>query len=132
MRLVYAIGLGTIVAASPAAATGGLSCRPVRGAGPMIDVAAGYALVPTVIGVTLREGGKVMTAGAINSTENHALVVGQAWYDAREVRLDLFDAQQVRFEGKLRVRFGTGRRGHIAFGSFTRNGRTYQVRCTAE
>ena len=132
MRIIFGIALASVVVASPASATGGLSCRPVDGAGPTIDVATGRVLVPAILSVTLREGRKIMTAGPINSEGKHSLVVGQAWYDPQEVRVDLLDVRQARFEGKLRVRFGTGRFGHVALGSFSRRGRTYRVRCLGE
>lgn len=132
MRIIIGIALGSFALASPASATGGLSCRPVRGAGPTIDVVTGHVLVPAIVGITVREGRKTMTAGPINTEGNYSLVVGQAWFDAQEVRIDLVDTRQTRFEGKLRVRFGTGRGGRIALGSFSRHGRTYRVRCTGE
>lgn len=132
MRAYPIVVLAAALAASPAAATGGLSCTPVGGAGPRIDLAAGHTVAPAILGVTLRERGRVLSAGPINQAGKHPLAIGQAWYHAEEVRLDLLDARHTRFEAKLRVRFGKGRRSHIASGSLIRNGRTYPVRCVGE
>lgn len=57
MRAYPIVVMAAALAASPAAATGGLSCTPVGGADPRIDLAAGHTVAPAMLGVTLRERG---------------------------------------------------------------------------
>jgi hypothetical protein len=123
MRIAIAAAavLAASVAATPAAATQGLNCRPVSGAGPSIDIVIGAGLV----GVSVTERGATLTTMG----EGARLAARQSWFDEQRVWIDLTDPNHMRDEGKLRLAWaGRGRARHLA-GTFVRNGRLTRVRC---
>jgi hypothetical protein len=122
-RIVFAAAavLAAGLAATPAAATQGLNCRPVSGAGPVIDIVTGAGLVS--VGVTDR-GATLSTMGP-----GARLAAHQSWFDEERVWIDLIDPDHMRDEGKLRLQYvGRGRARHLA-GTFVRAGRLARVRC---
>lgn len=130
MRTAIGAACLLLVTATPARATGGMECRPVRGAGPVLTVGLTHGPVAQVISARLRHGRKEFrTGGHIPAANLHTMIVGQSWVDREEVRLDLLDGQALRFEGQLRARFQPRLRGRPAVGTFVRNGRTWRVRC---
>ena len=130
MRLALAVAACLIAAPLPALATGGFSCTAPGGRGPSLSIVVGHGVVPQVVGVTLRDGARTYaTGGSIPEARLTPIIVGQSWIDAQELRLDLLDAQALRFEGRLRARFQPRVRGRPAVGTLLRNGRTYRMRC---
>lgn len=114
MKHAVPVAMLALAAAAPAFATSGLQCRPVRGAGPVLDLVVGHGAGPAVVAARL--GGAPAT-------------VAQSWIDGRHLWLDLVDANATRYEAKLRALFQPRLRGRPALGTLVRGGRTYRVRC---
>ena len=112
---------------APAFATGGFQCKPISGAGPVVDIVTGSGVGPGIIGVTLHERNRVLTTP--HRSGDLPLVIAQSWIDRDRLRLDLTDANAMRYEAKLRTAFDAKLRGRPATGTLTRGGRTYKVRC---
>ena len=127
MRVAIPALLLAVAAATPAHATGGMLCTPVSGRGPVVAFGFGHTIAPHVLSASIEDGPLTLrTGGLIETATLRSLVVGQSWIDRQGVKLDLVDPNVERFEGQLRATF---RRDGIAAGTFTRNGRTYRVRC---
>ena len=125
MKLSLLLGLPLLLAATPALATGGYDCRTTDGSEIGVSAVVGHAPGNPLVGARLRLGERVLsTAG-----EPPAIAVGQSWIDEREIRLDLIDAQALRYEAQLRARIAT-RSGWV--GTLVRDGRSHPVRCTVE
>jgi hypothetical protein len=125
MHVRFAIALAGLACSSPAFATGGFQCRPLAGAGPVLDVTIGHTVSARPLSVTVREGRRILsTRGG-----GDPLVLGQSWIDGQHLWLDLLDSQALRYEGKLRATFNPKMRGRPAVGTFVRGGKTYRVRC---
>lgn len=110
------------LAASPARATQGVSCRPISGSGPTVGLVIGGA---GLAGVNLTEGGATRTTMG----ERAPIAVRQSWMDEERIWIDLSDPNFMEDEGRLRLRFaGRGDARHLT-GSFVRRGRLYRLRC---
>ena len=126
MRHVIPALLLASLAASPAFATGGYTCKPVSGAGPTVSLGFGHAISSPVFIARIVEGKRTLLASA---DPKHPLRIRQSWIDRQHLWLDLIDAQATRFEAKLRATFQPKLRGRPAIGTLVRGGRTYRVRC---
>jgi hypothetical protein len=127
MRLAYAAALVLVSLATPAHATGGMECRPIAGRGPIVAFGFPHSIAPQVFSASIEDGPLTLrTGGLVETSRLRSLTVGQSWIDRDGVRLDLVDPNVERFEGQLRVTF---RRDGAAIGTFTRNGRSWRVRC---
>ena len=122
MRIAFAAAaLAAALAATPAAATQGLHCRPSSGSGPTIDTVSSAQL----IGVSVTERGMTRTT----MTQNHDIAIRQSWIDEQRVWIDLWDPSSMEDQGRLRLAWaGRGRARHLA-GTFVRGGRLYRMRC---
>ncbi|HET9459375.1 MAG TPA: hypothetical protein VFO51_05285 [Sphingomicrobium sp.] len=112
-RILLALSLA-FVAASPAYATGGMTCST---AGPRpidVQLVIGHTVVSNVVQARLTDGGRDI-----------AVTVAQAWLEPNEIRLDLTDPNAERHELRLRAR----RRGEAYDGSLWRGGKRRWVRC---
>jgi hypothetical protein len=117
--LFIAAAAGT---SSPASATQGLSCRPVSGSGPRVDIVIGSI---GIVGVGLTENGR----GRTSMGEGAPLAMRQAWIDEQRLWIDIADADYMRSEGQLRLA-RRGSRGDARFtGTLDRAGRIYRLRC---
>ena len=126
MRIPVAVALVAFACSTPAFATGGFHCRPVSGAGPVLNLAFGHTMSPRPLSATLQEGNRTLsTQGG-----SDRLAAGQSWVDGQHLWLDLLDPHATRFEGKLRATFRPKLRGRPAIGTFVRGGKTYRMRCT--
>ena len=122
---IGAAAAAAAIVATPAFATGGLSCGPVSGAGPSLSLVIGHGVAPAIAAATVRDGRRLLsTAGS-----SPALVIAQSWIDGQDLRIDLVDRNVLRFEGRLRARFVPRSRTAQAVGTFSRNGRVQRVRC---
>ncbi len=126
MRYALPAALVVLAAASPASATGGFTCRPVSGSGPILSLGFGHAIASPVFVARIEEKKAVLRAGGAPADP---LRIGQSWIDGRHLWLDLVDANATRFEAKLRAAFQPQLKGRPAIGTLVRNGRTYRVRC---
>ena len=123
MRLASAFAL--LACSSPAFATGGIECSPVRGSGPVIHMVIGHGAGPSVVGAWLIEGNR-----RLSTQEGTApLAIGQAWIDGQYLWLDLVENDGSRYAARLRARFQPRMRGRPAIGTILRNGRSYNLRC---
>ena len=113
-RLILAIPLALLAAATPAHATGGLICR-TAGARP-IEVAVGFGHVP---------GSPLILTRLLESGRNVPVSAAQWWLDDKEVRLLLIGPNALKQELLLRAR----RRGHVYDGTLWRSGQRRWVRC---
>ena len=125
--IAFLLGVASLGIASPALATGGIDCRPIRGAGPTLHLVVGHVISGGILSVQMTDrisynsGNQRMGSGGI--------MIGQSWIDERVLWLDLLDPNAERFEGKLRATFQRRRDEWSAVGTFERNGRTYRMRC---
>ena len=85
----------------------------------------GHTIASPLVAAQLREGVRTLSSTGTRPE----IAVGRSWIDAREMRVDLIDANAMRFEAQLRARIMT-RIG--ATGTLVRNGVTHPVRCTME
>ena len=100
--------------ASPAHATGSLTCRS-PGARPMeVRLVISHTVVSSVVSAHLRDG-----------RSNVPVQVAQSWLDPNELRLDLVDPNAVRHELRIRA----SRKGEAFDGSLWRGGIRRWVRC---
>jgi hypothetical protein len=126
MRLVLAAAFAALLTAAPAYATGGFTCRPVSGAGPVVSFGFGHAVSAPVFVAQIKDGKRTLLA---SGNPKDPIQIGQSWIDSRYLWLDLVDANATRFEAKLRATFQPKLRGRPAIGTLVRGGRTYRVRC---
>jgi hypothetical protein len=117
MKKLALAALSSMLAATPALATGGMICR-TAGAHPIeIALVISHTAVPAVVSARLTDnGGQVPVA------------VAQSWLEANELRLDLTDKQALRHEARLRVKAN----GRAYDGSLWRSGDRRWVRCREE
>jgi len=102
------------LAAAPAHATGGFTCRT---AGPRpIEVALGFGHVP---------GAPLFLTRLLGAGRNVPVRAPQWWLDNDELRLILTDPQSLRREAIIRAR----RSGFVYDGSLWRGGKRRWVRC---
>jgi hypothetical protein len=112
-------------AATPAAATQGLSCRPAAGSGPVVGIVIGSL---GIAGVNLTEGRATRTTMG----DAAPLAMRQAWIDEQRLWVDLTDANFMADEGRLRLQ-ASGRGGARRFaGTFVRSGRLTRLRCAED
>lgn len=112
-RIMLALLLA-FVAATPAYATGGMTCST---AGPRpidVQLVIGHTVVSNVVQARLTDNGRDI-----------AVTVAQAWLEPNEIRLDLTDPNAERHVLRLRAR----RRGEAYDGSLWRGGKRRWVRC---
>jgi hypothetical protein len=127
MRLAFAAAAAALACSGPALATGGIDCRPVRGAGPTLHLVIGHGVVPGLVSVRMTDG-LSYNSGA-ERMGSRGLAIARSWLDEKLLWLDLADPDLTRFEGRLRATFQPKLRGRPALGTFVRNGRRYAVRC---
>lgn len=125
MRLAFAAA--ALACASPALATGGIDCRPVRGGGPTLHLVIGHGVTPALVSVRMTDG--LSYNSGSERMGSRGLAIARSWLDDRFLWVDLADPNLTRFEGRLRATFQPKLRGRPAVGTFVRNGRTYNVRC---
>ena len=125
MKYRFFLGLPLLLASTPAWATGGFECRTTDRSNISMTGTIGHTIASPLVTAQLRLGQRMLsTTGA-----RPQLAIGRSWIDSREIRVDLVDANAMRFEAQLRARIMT-RIG--ATGTLVRNGRTHPVRCTVE
>lgn len=125
MRPSIAAALIALGLSSPALATGGFECRPLKGSGPVLNLVVGHTISPRPLSVTIQDGQTRLSTHGPGAQ----LAIGQSWIDGRHLWLDVADPHATRFEARLRARFNGKLRGRPAIGTLTRNNRTWRVRC---
>ena len=100
--------------ASPAWATGGMTCRTAGPRSVEVVVVIGHTALSTVASAQLMENGRRVP-----------VTVAQSWLEPDELRLDLMDRNALRHELRLRVK----RSGFTYDGSLWRNGKRRWIRC---
>lgn len=125
MKIRHFLAAPLLLAAAPALATGGFDCRATDGSGVALTGTVGHLLTSPLVAARLKAGGRTLST----SGEAPEIMIGRSWIDAREIRVDLVDANAIRFEAQLRARIGA--RGN-AIGTLRRGGTTHPVRCTLE
>lgn len=119
------LGLPLLAVATPALATGGFDCRTTDGSNIRLSGTIGHTIVSPMVGARLHLGDRVLST----TEEDAPIAVGRSWIDEHEIRVDLVDANAMRFEAELRARIGA--RG-IASGTLERDGTSHPVRCEIE
>ena len=102
----------TVLVATPAAATQGMTCRTASGV--PLELSLVFGAWPSVMQPNLRIAGRRIP-----------VVVAQSWLEGPEVRVDLYDPNLLRHELRLKVR----RNGPVLDGSVWRGGQRRWVRC---
>lgn len=125
MKRIFFCAAGLLLAASPAAATGGFDCRTTDGSDIALSGAVGHVIGNPVVTAHLRIGDRTLTTAG----SEPPLVIARSWLDAERIWVDLADPQLSRFEAQLRVTVGTD---WTATGTLVRGGRTHPVRCEVE
>ena len=103
-----------LVAATPAAATGGLVCRTAGPKPTEVSLVTGHAAVASIVSAQLSDGGRAVPVR-----------IAQAWLDASLLRLDLVDPSAGRHELRLSARLN----GRTFDGTLWRGGTARWVRC---
>ncbi|MFC7537315.1 hypothetical protein ACFQPG_08040 [Sphingomonas sp. GCM10030256] len=111
-KLMFVAGPLALVAATPAAATQGMTCRTASG--PLLELSLVFGARPSVMHPQLVIAGRRLP-----------VVVAQSWIEDPEIRVDLYDPQLLRHELRLKVR----RNGFLFDGSVWRGGQRRWVRC---
>lgn len=122
MKRIAFAALAAGLAATPAAATQGVDCRPASASGPRIGVVIGST---GIAGANLTEGG--VTRGTMGA--DAPLAIAQAWIDRQRLWIDLTDPNHMQSEGRLRLVWSGRGDGRRLAGTFERGGRVYRVRC---
>jgi hypothetical protein len=127
MRYVVAAAaaLAAFLAATPASATGGLTCRPGAGAFPALSLVIGHGMPGGVVGAHLDEGRRQLST----FREQDGLIVLRSWLDEDRVWVDLADGNAMTIVGQLRAAWSGSGRGRRLAGTFVRGGRLYRVSC---
>jgi hypothetical protein len=102
--------------ATPAQATGGLTCSSAGASPVTLELVISHTAVPAVVSARLIEGGRdvpVMTA--------------QSWLDPSEIRLDLTDRNAMRHEARLRATWRAKSQSYD--GTLWRGGKRRWIRC---
>jgi hypothetical protein len=124
MRISLAIFsfAAALLAATPAAATQGLSCRPISGGGPIVGLVIGGA---GLAGVNLTEGRTTRSTMG----PNPAIALRQSWIDEDRFWVDLTDPNFMEDLGRLRLHpTGRGDAWRLT-GTFVQRGRLYRLSC---
>lgn len=121
MRLAAFTTAALLGAASPALATGTITCRSTTSPtdGPALTLVVGTG------GITqarLTQGGAPFTTGAGAG----APTIGQSWIDRYQLKLDILDANADALIARLDTR---RRAGSVYLGRLILHGRTWRVRC---
>jgi hypothetical protein len=104
----------SLVASTPAFATGGLLCR-TAGAQPVeLALEISHTAVPRAVSARLTDNGREVPVS-----------VAQSWLDPAEFRIDLTDRNAIRHELRLRATAN----GRFYDGSLWRGGKRRWVRC---
>ena len=101
-------------AASPAHATGGMTCATAGSNGVHVSLVIGHTAGSPLVSARMDEGGRVVQVRA-----------AQWWLDASELRLLLVDPEAARPELTIKAR----KNGRYYDGSLIRFGRSRWVRC---
>ncbi|MFN3946242.1 MAG: hypothetical protein ACK4K7_15060 [Allosphingosinicella sp.] len=122
----HLLALPLLLAAAPAAATAGWSCRATAPVGVTLDIVAGTGSPGGLVGATLRDG------AVRRSTFDGGLRIGQSWIDEHSLLLDLLDGAGGERVARLRVtvRGELGRRAPA--GSLEYGGRIHRIACVPE
>lgn len=112
-RLLFAIPVA-ILAASPAQATGGLTCKTAGPRPVEVSIGFGHVVGAPLIGTRLIDNGRVI-----------AVTSPQWWLEQSELRLLLANAASTQQEALIRAR----RNGHVYDGTLLRGGKRRWVRC---
>ena len=124
MKRSLLLPLPLALMASPAVATGGFHCRAADGSNIAMSGTIGHVIAAPLVGAALHLGERTLST----TDQSPQVAIGRSWIDEREIRVDLVDAQFMRFEAQLRAR--VTRDG--AVGTLVREGRTHRVRCEVE
>ena len=125
MKRAALLVLPLLIGSTSALATGGITCRPAGGEGPVLSLVVGHVLSGGVVGAALTDDG--VTRSTLD--EDPAILLAQSWIDREHLWIDIVDAQALAFEARLRARFADGAGPTTAEGTLSRAGRTYRVRC---
>ena len=125
MKSLRLFMVAALFASSPALATGGFDCRTTDGLDIGVSGVVGHVVGNPLVAARLRLGEQLLST----TGEQPRIAVAQSWIDAREIRLDLVDAEASRYEARLRARIMIRL---DATGTLLRHGRTHPVRCTIE
>ena len=120
MRLASCISVALCAAASPAFATGTISCRSTTSPtdGPALSLVVGAG---GIVQARLVEGGRSFTTG----DGAGAPMIAQSWLDRDQLKLDILDGNADERIARLDARrAGTGYAGILIL-----RGRQWRVRC---
>ena len=125
MKRLFFLGLPLLFAATPAAASGGFTCRTTDGSDIMMTGTIGRVIGAPLVAAHLRLGTETLST----TDAQPRVAIARSWIDTDEIRVDLADPQAERFAAQLRARIGHAGR---ATGTLVRDGVTHPVRCEVE
>ncbi len=114
MKKLLLVAAASLLASTPAKATGGLLCSTAGGSNVSLALVVSHTAVPAVVSARLTDGGLEVP-----------VTVAQSWLDPAELRVDLVDPDAMRHEVRIRVT----RQGDHYDGSLWRHGKRRWVRC---
>lgn len=116
MKKIRIAAVVSLIAATPAHATGGLICSTAGPRPATVALVISHTAVPAVVSARLDENGRevpVMTA--------------QSWLEPSEVRVDLTDRNAMRHEARIRATWRPKSQSYD--GTLWRSGKRHWVRC---
>ncbi|HEX8061874.1 MAG TPA: hypothetical protein VF535_01525 [Allosphingosinicella sp.] len=115
---IHSLVAVTLLLLPAAALAGGVECRPVSGAGPILRLAVSDTRANDLTPL-LSDGKRTIPVRLAGSK-----------IDEHDLWLDLVDGRGKRVEARLRATFRHDLAGHPAIGTLHRGKRRYEVRCT--
>ena len=114
MKKLLLAASATLLAPTPANATGGLLCSTAGESSVSLALVVSHTAVPALVSARLTEGGREVP-----------VALAQSWLDPAELRVDLVDPDAMQHEARVRVT----RQGDHYDGSLWRHGKRRWVRC---
>jgi len=127
MRYAAPLAAALLGIASPALATSTIRCTSVAApsSGPTLDVSVGNGAAGGIFQARFSLGSERYTTGEGAA----APAIVQSWIDARELKLEVADANAETIITRLDTR---ARAGGDYLGTLSHRGRTWRVRCSEE
>lgn len=124
MRPAFPVALAFAILATPAHATIGLLCKPLRGEGPAVSLVFGAGADGGIAAVNLKEG----PGWRSSYKKEDRLLLTRSSRDGAWIRANFLDARKPQRPGRLQVRIS----GYRAAGTLSFGGRSIAVRCVQD
>ncbi len=128
MKIRNLVAFPLLLAAAPAFATGGFSCRTTAPPGVSVTIVTGTGIPGGIALVTVREGQRLLSTGATGDP----VTIGESQLDDRTLLLELLDPSDQRRVARLDARPSGEPGSRDLAGTFEFQNRTYRILCRPE